>query len=67
MGFIAGLPLPSVKNIYEENQKELNELKQQNFLLIKDNQDFININNNIIKIKQENDELISTLNNLQVN
>ena len=58
--------LQKIKNNLNQNEKDLYELKEQNYLIIRENEILKNNNNNLIGLKNENNNLINTINELEL-
>ena len=58
--------LQIIKNNSIQNEKNLYDLKEQNFLIIRENDSLRYDNNNLIELKRENENLYNTINELEI-
>ena len=58
--------LQVIKNNLNQNEKILYELKEQNYLILRENEILKNDSNNLIRLKSENNNLINTINDLEL-
>ena len=58
--------LEVIKNNLNQSEKQLYELKEQNFLIIRENDDLRREKDELIVIKRENNNLMNTINDLEI-